>query len=242
MNTDHFVTINSKDRKDYVYNNKPLSRSNFVVDIFDKHEISKISISSILFTNSIPNILDTYQFSWTDSNGSHSFNFPKGIYNIDQLVEYIQTEMRLLSNHGGPSQFVLSYNSYTGKITFTGDNTPWSIDFTNQEPLAKILGFEAQIYTSVGQSIESVNVVNLSYNIPNYVTLLTKFNSLTFECVFPVISSGYDSSFLDHKNLHYQDLDFRPIHIKELEIELLDENRDHIDLLTDFGVCYKFTS
>jgi hypothetical protein len=197
---------------------------------------------------SVPNTIYTIDGSGQQINNKMNIILGATTYNLNMPNYYISdgnTLAILLQNAlnalGTPATFVVSYNNYTSKLTFTvtyGGVGPVQFYFPASNSIAGILGFAPGIFynltlTAPGvYSISSATIVNLT-RIPAIFISIEQFNNYlqiaktgvnyTFMLPNNVSSLYFIDSFFDQTGVLNQ---FANI----LNISLRDENGNLVDI------------
>ena len=182
------------------------NKSSFNTRFTQKIEVERDKVYEIALVNletyySFPNIAEANNiFVYSPDNGNSwvKIKIPEGSYEIDDINNTIQQEMKRRGHYDSINENYLiniSANSNTLKSVLILEKD-YQVDFNHQNSLAKVLGFTGNKYT--GGFHESENVVNiLSMNSilvnidiisGSFVNGTTKNTIYSF---FPKVSPGY---------------------------------------------------
>ena len=167
----------------------------------DRDKEYDIALVNLETYYSFPNIDETNNvFVYSPDNGNSwvKIKIPEGSYEIDDINNTIQHEMKKRGHHDPINEdyyITISANSDTLKSVLILEKD-YQVDFNHRDSLAKVLGFTGAKYT--GGFHESENVVNILIinsilvNIDiisgSYVDGTTKNTIYSF---FPKVSPGY---------------------------------------------------
>ena len=167
----------------------------------DRDKEYEIALVNLETYYSLPNIDESNNvFVYSQDNGNSwvKIKIPEGSYEIDDINNTIQHEMKKKGHHDPINEdyyINISANSNTLKSVLILENG-YEVDFNHRDSLAKVLGFTGAKYT--GGFHESENVVNiLSINSilvnidiisGSYVDETTKNTIYSF---FPKVSPGF---------------------------------------------------
>ena len=170
------------------------------------------------------------------NNITYTLYIDIGSYNINQLIEYINSNTDL----------VLTYNSQTNKITFTS-----TYDFVlfKTSNCLELLGFKNNLtnYYSSNLLLTSVFVCNLlSIQMINVISNYTTYNftqnnanDLSIICSVPVNTSP--NSLIIYKNTNNYRSNLFVNNISNISFKLIDQNNNPIQLNgCDFNLTIQF--
>ena len=186
-NTDHktsFQIILSSDKTNFNTRFNP----KLELDEKKKYEIALVNLETYY---SFPNIDETNNtFVYSPDNGSswEKIKIPEGSYEIDDINDAIQHEMKKRTHYIAP-------NTNTLKSVLILEKG-YQVDFNHQNSLAKMLGFTGAKYTEGFHESENVVdilrinsiLVNIDIISGSYVNGTTKSTVYSF---FPKVSPGY---------------------------------------------------
>ena len=181
------------------------NKSNFNTRFNSKLELDRDKVYEIALVNletyySFPNIDETNNvFVYSPDNGNSwvKIKIPEGSYEIDDINNTIQQEMKKRGHHDPINEdyyINISANSNTPKSVLILEKD-YQVDF-NQNSISKILGFTGAKYTEGFHESENVVdilrinsiLVNIDIISGSYVNGTTKSTVYSF---FPKVSPGY---------------------------------------------------
>ena len=167
----------------------------------DRDKVYEIALVNLETYHSLPNIdesNDIFVYSPDNGNSWVKIKIPEGSYEIDDINNTIQQEMKKRGHHHLVNEdyyINISANSNTLKSILILEKD-YQVDFNHQNSLAEVLGFTGAKYT--GGFHESENVVDiLSINsiLVNIDIISGSFvngtTKNTIYSLFPKVSPGY---------------------------------------------------
>ena len=203
----------------------------------DKNRKYEMSLVNLETYYSFPNIDDTNNYFRYSSDGGTSWfeiNIPEGSYDIRDINELIQQEMRQTGHYDDINEkhcITISSNMNTLKSVLILENN-YRVDFTHNNSLASVLGFDNRIYMNKFQESENVvNILSINSILVNvdiisgsYVNGIVKNTIYSF---FPNVSPGY-KIIETPVNLVYLPITLDTIH--SLGVSLTDQNGKLLNL------------
>ena len=167
----------------------------------DRDKEYEIALVNLETYYSFPNIDETNNlFVYSPDNGNSwvKMKIPEGSYEIEDINNAIQLEMKKRGHHDPINEdyyINISANSNTLKFILILENG-YQVDFNNQNSLAKVLGFTGTKYTEGFHESENVvNILSINSILVNidiisgsYVNGTTKNTIYSF---YPKVSPGY---------------------------------------------------
>jgi len=117
---------------------------------------------------------------------------PEGSYDIDDINEYIQQEMR---QNGHADKITISANTNTLKAELIMENG-YQVDFGTVNSIGSVLGFNNKVYTDDYQESENpVNILSINSILVNIDIISGSYvngqRNPTIYSFFPAVSPGY---------------------------------------------------
>ena len=130
----------------------------------DRDKVYEIALENFETYHSFPNINETNNlFVYSPDNGNSwvKIKIPEGSYEIEDINNTIQLEMKKRGHHDliNEDYFINISTSYNTLKSVLILENGYQVDFNNQNSLAKVLGFTGTKYTEGFH--ESENVVNI---------------------------------------------------------------------------------
>ena len=196
-NTDHktsFQIILSSDKTNFNTRFNP----KLELDEKKKYEIALVNLETYYSFPNIDETNNTFVYSPDNGNSWEKIKIPEGSYEIDDINDAIQHEMKKRTHYDEINEdyyINISANSNTLKsVLILGKD--YQVDFNHQNSLAKVLGFTGAKYTEGFHESENVVdilrinsiLVNIDIISGSYVNGTTKSTIYSF---FPDVSPGY---------------------------------------------------
>ena len=196
-NTDHktsFQIILSSDKTNFNTRFNP----KLELDEKKKYEIALVNLETYYSFPNIDETNNTFVYSPDNGNSWEKIKIPEGSYEIDDINDAIQHEMKKRTHYDEINEdyyINISANSNTLKsVLILGKD--YQVDFNHQNSLAKVLGFTGTKYTEGFHESENVVdilrinsiLVNIDIISGSYVNGTTKSTIYSF---FPDVSPGY---------------------------------------------------
>lgn len=203
----------------------------------DKNRKYEMALVNLETYYSFPNIDNTNNYLRYSPDGGYSWHdsyIPEGSYDITDLNELIQRKMRQVGHYDEINEkhcITISANANTLKSVLILDNN-YQVDFTQNNSLSSVLGFNNMIYTNNFQESENVvNILSINSILVNtdiisgsYVNGHVKNTVYSF---FPNVSPGY-KIIETPVNLVYLPITLDTIH--SLGVSLTDQNGKLLNL------------
>ena len=196
-NTDHktsFQIILSSDKTNFNTRFNP----KLELDEKKKYEIALVNLETYYSFPNIDETNNTFVYSPDNGNSWEKIKIPEGSYEIDDINDAIQHEMKKRTHYDEINEdyyINISPNTNTLKSVLILEKG-YQVDFNHQNSLAKVLGFTGSKYTEGFHESENVVdilrinsiLVNIDIISGSYVNGTTKSTIYSF---FPDVSPGY---------------------------------------------------